>query len=85
MLNMTLEQARTKAEETIGFKIPDSTADYILDYTKRKFERITEQDEKPEGYLAVLYLNEIEDHYTRLALSSISEMARREEAYVLCM
>ena len=85
MLKMTLEQAREKAEEAIGFKIPDGTADYILGYTLRKFQRITEREEKPEGYLAILYQNEIEDFCTRRFISSITEMARKENAYVFGM
>lgn len=85
MLNISLEQARRNAEGTLGFEIPTSTADYILGYTLRKFLRITEKEEKPEGYLAILYQNEIVDHFTRRTISAISEMVRREEAYVSCM
>lgn len=85
MLNMTLEQARKNVEDAIGFAIPDSTADYILGYTLRKFQRITEKEDKPEGYLAVLYQNELEDHITRRAISSISDIVRRENDYVFCM
>lgn len=82
MLNISLEQARKNVEELIGFEIPASTADYILGYTLRKFQRITEKEEKPEGYLAILYQNELEDHFTRRAISTISELARKEYAYV---
>lgn len=83
MLNMTLEQARKNAEDAIGVPIPDGTADYILGYTLRKYQRITEKENKPEGYLALLYQNEIKDFCMRRAISFISEECnRKESAYV---
>ena len=82
MLNLSLEQARKNAEEAIGFVIPDSTADYILEYAKRKLNIITQNEEKPEGYLAILYQNEIEDYYMRKAITFISECSRKENCYV---
>ena len=85
MLKVSLEQARKNAEDVIGFKIPDSTADYILGYTLRKFNRITENEDKPEGYLEILYQNEIVDHCTRKAITVISDALRKENDYVFCM
>lgn len=81
MLN-EIEEARQKAEESMGFEIPTTTADYILGYTIRKFLRITAKEEKPEGYFGILYQNEIEDYFRRIAISAMSERAREERAYV---
>ena len=83
MLNTKLEQARKNAEEAIGFTLPDSVADYILAYTIRKFYLITKKEDKPEGYLAILYQNEIKDYCMRKAISFLSENCnRKENAYV---
>ena len=64
-----IEVGRKKAEETIGAPIPSAIADYILGYTMRKFFNIISKEEKPEGYFGILYQNEIEDFYIRLALT----------------
>lgn len=82
MLNQ-IEQGLRKAEQSLGFEIPSTVADHILGYTIRKFLRIIEREEKPEGYLAVLYENEIRDHYVRNSISMSSIMERKEKAYVL--
>lgn len=84
MLN-EIEVARKKAEENMGFEIPTATADYILGYTIRKFLNIISKEEKPEGYLGILYQNEIEDYFTRIAISSMSARTGKENDYVLCM
>ena len=84
MLN-EIEVARKKAEERMGFEIPSVTADYILGYTIRKFLNIISKEEKPEGYFGLLYQNEIEDYFTRNAISFLSDMSREERAYVSCM
>ena len=84
MLN-EIEVARTLAEEKLGFEIPSSVADYILGYTMRKFLNIISKEDKPDGYLGVLYQNEIEDYYRRNAISFMSVRNREESAYVCSM
>ena len=80
MLN-EIDMAKKKAEENMGFEIPSSIAEYILGYTIRKFLNIVSKEEKPEGYLGILYQNEIEDYFVRHAVSTMS-VAKREDAYV---
>lgn len=77
-----IEVARKKAEEVLGFEIPTSTADYILGYTIRKFLNIISREEKEDGYFGILYQNEIEDFFRRMAISSMSERTRKEKTYV---
>lgn len=78
-----IEAGLKNAEQILGFNIPSVVADHILGYTIRKFLRIIEREEKPEGYLAVLYENEIRDYYVRNSISMVSSMNRKEKAYVL--
>ena len=84
MLN-EIEVAIRKAEENMGFEIPTVTADFILGYTIRKFLNIISKEDKPEGYFGILYQNEIEDYFTRKAISTLSVNSRKENAYVSCM
>ena len=84
MLN-EIEVARMKAEETLGFEIPDAVADYIFGYTVRKFLNIVSKEEKPDGYLGILYQNEIEDYFARNAVSLMSARNGEEAAYVLAV
>lgn len=65
-----IESARAAAEETLGFPIPDDTADEILAYAKRKCSVAG----KPESYLPLLYENELTDHFMRLAINLRGEM-----------
>ena len=81
MLN-EIEAAIKNAEDNMGFKVPTDIAEHILGYTIRKFLNIVSKEEKPEGYLGILYQNEIEDYYRRKAISSISSICGREKAYV---
>lgn len=60
-----IEEARTAAEETLGFFIPDGIADDVLIYARRKCSVIG----KPESYLPLLYENELTDYFMRLAVN----------------
>lgn len=84
MLN-EIEIARKKAEENMGFEIPNDTADYVLRYTIRKFLNIISKEDKPEGYFGILYQNEIEDYCAREAISFKSARCGKERSYVLGM
>ena len=84
MLN-EIETGLKNAEQSLGFEIPSKVADHVLGYTIRKFFRIIERENKPEGYFAALYENEIIDHYVRNSISIVSSMEREESAYVCNM
>ena len=71
MLEKLLDEARESAEISLGFKIPDDTAKSVLDYAKRKFKIIREREDLPDTYLALLYENEINNHYVRMAINSV--------------
>ena len=70
MLEKLLNEAKVSAEISLGFKIPDDTAKSILDYAKRKFGIIRQRENLPDTYLALLYENEITDHYMRKVINS---------------
>lgn len=69
---MTIQQARTSAELSIGRKLDDQTFNEVLAYTRRK-ARITGHD---ENYIPLLLMDEIKGHVSRAQLNTIAcEMA----------
>ena len=82
-MNAELQSARERAEKTIGIKLPDNVCEKVLAYTRRKLEVIEMHEKKPEGYLAILFENELLDHCTRTAINLVSAMCR-EVAYAGC-
>lgn len=76
-----LSEARRRAEETLGFQIPECVAEEVLAYTKRKLEVIRMNEDKPDDYLPILYENEITDHYMRISINIHSEMRRGGKRY----
>ena len=71
-----LSEARRRAEKALGFQIPDYVAEEVLSYTKRKLEVIRLNEDKPDSYLAILYENEITDHYMRICINETSKMMK---------
>lgn len=69
---MELEEARARAENTLGFKIPDEVAEEVLSYAERKCAVVR----KPKSYLPLLYENELTDYFMRLAINLKGEMNR---------
>ena len=76
MLEKMLDEARVSAEISLGFEIPDDVAESILDYAKRKFGLIRQRENLPDTYLALLYENEITDHYLREAINSACSLRK---------
>ena len=76
MLEKMLSEARGSAEISLGFKIPDDIAKSILDYAKRKFGMIKQREDLPDTYLALLYENEITDHYLRQAINDACSLQK---------
>lgn len=57
--------ARTAAEKTLGYRIPEHVAEEVLAHTKRKCAL----NRKPDSYLPLLYENEMTDYYMRLEIN----------------
>ena len=67
---LELEDAKKTVEEEIGFKISDDTSEKILAYTIRKMEVIRERESVPDDYIALLYGDELRNHFVRRQLST---------------
>lgn len=65
-----IEKARAAVEATLGISIPDSVAQEVLAYAKRKCEVAR----KPDDYLPLLYENELTDFFMRLEINLRGEM-----------
>ncbi len=69
-----LREAVEEVELWLGFSIPDEVAQDVLRYAKRKLEVIQQNEEKPDDYLPLLYVDELKNHYIRAAINRRSEM-----------
>ena len=65
MCLLELEYAKKAAEKQIGIEIPDVVAKKVFDYSVRKCE----VNGKGDGYLPLLYQNELQDYYMRIAIN----------------
>ena len=66
-----IAEFRKIAEAVLGFNVPDSVVEDMLDYSVEKLRYIRQrQPEYKDTYLPVLFENEIRDYYMRAEISN---------------
>ena len=68
----SLTEARSKAEDRLGFSLPDKDFDEVLAYSRQKLAN----NGKGEGYLPVLLETEITDFVMRKAINMMGEVKK---------
>lgn len=72
------EEARKSVEKEIGLEIPDNIFEWVLDYTRRKFNIMRTRGDFPDRYMIILFENELRDYFMRFAINLASVTAQEE-------
>lgn len=72
------EEARKSVEKEIGLEIPDNIFEWVLNYTRRKFNIMRTRGDFPDRYMIILFENELRDYFMRFAINLASVTAQEE-------